>query len=153
MSCVWCTSKCNNFLCSLCFKLKKRIRMDPETILECYPNAKLEVVYSCTQRCHDGYCSDHVYNGYSENDFTQITSERTFEFPVPLCMNLSHFDEEELIEPHLRSLYKKSPRHEINGWCDDCQTYFEILSCRLIKNGDILSDSAYNWRKQFSPEK
>jgi hypothetical protein len=151
-ACRWCTIECSRGLCDECFILKQNIIKNPNDISEKHCGFYLNVTYEVEERSHDGYCSDHMYDVRCDIEHEVIRNLKTKQciYPLPRFMIETNFDADgNLKSSQLRSLYKKAPRHEHNGWCEDCKNYYKIVKIQLIRPfyGNMnLPFKQYNWR-------
>lgn len=148
-TCVWCGKSSSDKFCDPCRQLKTEILQDPAAVSEIYPGFQLQVTYEATTKNHDGYCSDHIYAPSEDEKVSEhITTQELF-FPLPRFFIESDFDADGyLVSKVKRNLYKKQPEHQVIGWCEDCQTYYKIISAKLIRptSTSLLSQDRSNWR-------
>lgn len=137
LTCLWCGTSCSSFdeCCKSCQDLKAEIIQDPFNISKIHPGCQLQLTYETTTKDHDGYCSDHVYAPDEDEKVYEQISTQEILFPLPRFFIESDFDVDgNLISKIKRKLYKKEPDHQVIGWCDDCQTYYKIISAKLIRS-------------------
>jgi hypothetical protein len=129
--------------------LKSEIIQDPSKISESYPEYKLQVIYKVITRSHDGYCSDHIYAPAEDEEVREEVVTKEKYFPLPRFLIESDFDKDgNMLSKGRRNLYKKQPKHQVIGWCEDCQTKYKIISVKLIRPSpeSRLPEKRNNWR-------